>query len=177
MGVTTSTANAGATYTPIATQTLTSAQSSVTFSSIAANWTDLKIVAVGLHDGSGSSVNNWRMYYNGDNSSGLYSNTLLYGTGSAAGSGRDSNGNFMYLGLVGQTSNTSQPITIFEIMSYANSSVNKTVLARGNSASDQVNAGAGLWRNTPAITSVTLYMTGQNIKAGSTFVLYGLRAA
>ena len=61
-----------ATYTPIATTTLGSAQSSYTFSSISSAYTDLILIYNGTVTATGKDV---RFYYNGDNSSGLYSFT------------------------------------------------------------------------------------------------------
>ena len=148
------------TNTMVAIQTITaSSQSTVSFTSIPSTYTDLRIVAVGTSSTSGSSVNNWRMTFNGDSISGLYSDTHLYGNGSSAASSRDTGGNFMYLGYVGQTSNTAQPISTFDIMNYANSTTYKTVLARGSAASDNVGAMVGLWRNTNAINRVDLFLS------------------
>ena len=165
-----------ASNTYVALQTVTaSAASTVSFTSIPATYTDLRIVAVGTSTTAGSSVNNWRMTFNGDSTSGLYSNTALYGNGSAAASARDSNGNYMYLGLVGQTSNTAQPVSTFDIMNYANSTTNKTVIARGSAASDSTYASVGLWRNTASINRVDLFMSGATVTG--TFTLYGIAAA
>ena len=163
-----------ATYTPIATTTA-SGSSAVSFTSIPSTYTDLHIVAVGTSSTAGSSVNYWRMTFNGDSSSGLYSDTYLYGNGSSAASSRDTGGNVMYLGYVGQTSNTAQPISTFDIMNYANSTTYKTVLARGSAASDSVGAMVGLWRNTNAINRVDLFMSSATVSG--TFTLYGILAA
>ena len=160
----------------VAIQTITaSSQSAVSFTSIPSTYTDLHIVAVGTSSTAGSSVNYWRMTFNGDSSSGLYSDTYLYGNGSSAASSRDTGGNFMYLGYVGQTSNTAQPISTFDIMNYANSTTYKTVLARGSAASDNVGAMVGLWRNTNAINRVDLFMSSATVSG--TFTLYGIANA
>jgi len=164
------------TNTMVAIQTITaSSQSAVSFTSIPSTYTDLHIVAVGTSSTAGSSVNYWRMTFNGDSSSGLYSDTYLYGNGSSAASSRDTGGNFMYLGYVGQTSNTAQPISTFDIMNYANSTTYKTVLARGSAASDNVGAMVGLWRNTNAINRVDLFMSSATVSG--TFTLYGIANA
>lgn len=163
-----------ATNTYVALQTVTaSSASTVSFTSIPSTYTDLRIVAVGISSTTGSSVNNWRMTFNGDSTSGLYSNTALYGNGSTASSNRDSNGNFMYLGLVGQASNTAQPVSTFDIMNYSNNTTNKTVLSRGSSASDSTYAMVGLWRNTAVINRVDLFMSGATVTG--TFTIYGIK--
>ena len=54
---------------------------------------------------------------------------------------------------------------------------NKTFLARGNDANDATVVFAGLWRNTNAISSITLTGSAVNLSSGSTFTLYGIKAA
>lgn len=169
---------ATSTDVPIYTTTLSTAAASVTIPlTDYQQYKNLKIVATANHDGTGSGVNQWRMQFNGDSTSGLYSDINIYGNGSTAGSNRDSNQNFIYCGLVGQTSMTYSPVSRFHIMNYSNSSMHKTVLVRGDAAGQAVYQTAGLWRNTSAVTSVTLFMTGQNLKAGSTISVYGIGSA
>jgi len=62
-------------------------------------------------------------------------------------------------------------------MNYANSTTNKTVLSRGNNTGNHTIAYVGLWRSTAAITSMLLGTTGSTWMAGSTFTLYGIKAA
>lgn len=159
---------------PLYTTTLASPASSVVISVPSQAYTNLKLVVTGSHDGVGSSINQWRMQFNGDSTSGLYSDTNLYGNGTNALSNRDSNQNIIYCGLIGQNSTAYNPVSTFMIMNYSDSTKNKTVVARGSAANDAVYATTGLWRNNAAITTITLFMTGQNIKAGSTFSLYGI---
>ena len=71
------------TYTPITSNTLTSATASVTFSSISGTYTDLVLVVSAQ---SASTNVDLAMRFNSDSGTN-YSNTRLYGTGSAAGSG------------------------------------------------------------------------------------------
>jgi hypothetical protein len=63
-------------------------------------------------------------------------------------------------------------------MSYANTNVFKTALIAGGLGSTEVNRHVGLWRSTSAVTSVGLLLNGSgNFKTGSTFSLYGIKAA
>ena len=63
-------------------------------------------------------------------------------------------------------------------MSYSNTSTNKSVLVRYGSASQGTMAQIGLWRNTVAITSLEITTDGgQTFNTGSTFTLYGIKAA
>ena len=62
------------------------------------------------------------------------------------------------------------------IMNYTNTAIFKPVVGRYD-YSGQVETHAGLWRNTAAITSVSMVSLGQAFVTGSTFTLYGIKAA
>ena len=81
------------TYEPIATTTLGTSASSVTFSTIPGTYTDLVLVVAG----TSAATNGNEMQFNGDTGNN-YSFTLLYGTGSAAVSSRNSNISLLMLG-------------------------------------------------------------------------------
>ena len=170
---------AGSTYTPIATTTLGSAAASYTFSSIPSTYTDLVLIA-----NFGTSVNtNVYGRFNGDGAStGLYSDTNLYGNGTSATSSRDSNNNHFYLGpnMNASTTNVSTN-SVTNLMNYANTSVYKTIIARTNSPAatsySGTEANVFLYRSTSAITSMTLYAGSGNLVAGCSFTLYGIAAA
>jgi hypothetical protein len=70
-------------------------------------------------------------------------------------------------------------MVLLQFMNYSNATTYKTVLSRSNvAASASVSANVGLWRNTAAITSIKLYVyPSYNFVAGSTFTLYGIKAA
>ena len=163
---------AGATYTPIATTTLGSAAASYTFSSIPSTYTDL-IVTVTAINATGVSVLGIR--FNSDSASN-YSWTRLYGDGTSAVSDRSTS---QIQGNIGATSNTTQTINIAQIMNYANTTIYKTVIARGNNAAGATSAIVSLWKATPAaINSLTVVdVNGYNFSVGSTFTLYGIASA
>lgn len=157
------------TYEPIATTTLGSAVTSVTLSSIPSTYTDLILVV----NHTTSTGVGWFMRYNGDTGSN-YSYTYVGGNGSAAESYRDQNLTYTRVG----NSYTTIGNTIIQIQNYSNTTTNKTHLSRTNSSSAFVAAMVGLWRNTAAINSVTLLTgTTDTFSAGSTFTLYGIKAA
>lgn len=164
------------TYTPIATQTFSSADVSVTFSSIPSTYTDLRIVVAGVTSAAGRTV---QIRFNGDSTSGLYSMTELWGTGSTAGSNRRTGQNQIETSYQQVNfSDTNQANALIDVMNYNNSTTFKTLLARVNSASASFPgtvASVGLWRNTNAVTSITVI--GNNFNAGSTVSLYGILAA
>ena len=163
-----------ATYEPIATTTLGSAASSITFSSIPATYTDLRVVFVATTSSTSGQV---LIRYNGTTTT-LYSNTNLYGTGSAAGSNRNANINTIDW-MQGTFSTTLPQMVTLDIFSYAGST-NKTTLATYNgdkNGSGYVQNSVFLYRNTAAIDTILLYANTGNFNTGTTATLYGIKAA
>ena len=164
------------TYEPIATTTLGSNQTSVTISSIPATYTDLVLIINAKND----TLTNTEIRFNGDSASN-YSNTALSGDGSSASSSRESNNTSISIDNVAyMTTGDFSYSNIIQIFNYANTTTFKTLLARANSAANGVDAIVGLWRKTPeAITSLTILTTTgtRNFITGSTFTLYGIKAA
>ena len=66
---------------------------------------------------------------------------------------------------------------IANIQNYSSTSMNKTVINRGSRASGGVDAITGLWRNTAAITSITVFGSDGDLNIGTTLTLYGIAAA
>ena len=166
------------TYTPIATNTLSSAAASVTFSSISSAYTDLVVVASILP--SSTSFYTPSLQFNSDTGSN-YSGTWIYGQGSSAVSSRNSSQTQMALDNYAATPAVGYPMTvIFNVFNYANTTTYKTVLSRGNdvfSSAGETSATVGLWRSTAAVTSITVKGNGANFEVGSTFTLYGILKA
>ena len=164
------------TMTPIATQTLTAAAASVTFSSIPQGYTD--IVMVGSLQGSRATYGaDLHTRYNGDSGSN-YSYTYMTGNGSAASSNRYANQTEINNGgTIGANGTSEFSVNTIRIMNYSNTTTYKTSISTNAHASQQVQTFVGLWRNTAAITSITFTGNGYNYNAGSTFTLYGIKAA
>lgn len=167
-----------ATYEPIASTTLGSAAGSITFSSIPGTYTDLLLVGKIVRGNTSNGVLTGQV--NGETSGTNYSSTWLTGSGSAAASGRDSNTSRWIWSAVNSPSDTPG-VLIAHFLSYANTNVYKTVLARFDVASGTypgVNQAVSLWRSTAAITSVTVSnVAGSSLGAGTVISLYGLAAA
>lgn len=157
------------TYEPIATYTIPSTTSSYTFSSIPSTYTDLVLVTSIQR----TSAGNTRVRFNGDTATN-YSTTWMEGNGSAASSSRSSNQTFLTLDYSNSTSNWVSSIA--NVMNYANTTTYKTMINRTGDAGVVVLAYAQLWRSTAAITSLTL-ISDTNFATGSTFTLYGIKAA
>jgi hypothetical protein len=159
------------TYEKIATTTLGSAISTVNFNSITASYTDL-IFVWNIKQDSDSSL---YMRFNGDTNSN-YSTTGLFGDGTSATSQRlsnNSNGIWFRSELI--SGSNFNPI-IYQFNNYSNTNVFKTVISRANNAAEMVGATVGLWRSTSAINSIEIWQ-GTEFSAGSTFTLYGIKAA
>jgi len=157
------------TYEPIATTTLGSAAADVSFTSITGTYTDLVLVAITQIGSSGDYLG---VQFNSDTGSN-YSRTRLSGNGTAASSERDTS--VVRLNFYAQpTSNFA--VNVLNIMNYSNTTTFKTVLARTDQAALSTNAYVGLYRSTSAITSIKLIGPG-NFSTGSTFTLYGIKAA
>ena len=73
-------------------------------------------------------------------------------------------------------STTSVGTAIINVQNYSNSTTYKTTLSRHST--QFAGAFVGTWRNTAAITSITIINLGAGgFASGSTFTLYGITAA
>ena len=161
------------TMTPIATTTLGSANSTITFSSISASYTDLVLV---INAFATSSTDYIQIRINSDTGTN-YSNTAVYGDGTSALSSRVSNQTFGYLSWT-QNIAANGRIVIASFQNYSNTTTYKTWLNRSSDAAYGTDAIVGLWRSTSAITTLEIKRTsGGNFNSGSTFTLYGIKAA
>jgi hypothetical protein len=164
-----------ATYKPLQSLVLTAAPSSVTFSGIDQGYTDLVLVCNFGEEPTNASYGLY-LQFNGDTGTN-YSSTNLLGNGTTASSSRASTASFFRISGYGTgTANTLTNIAIANIMDYANSTTHKTTISRSSIASLQAGASVGLWRSTSAITSITITAESQNLSAGSTFDLYGIKS-
>jgi hypothetical protein len=166
-----------ATYEPIATTTLGSTTNTITFSSIPATYTDLRIVSVGTMTAGFDAV----LRLNG-NSSTVYSGTFLRSNGSAASSTRITTGSSgIYYLNAGGFSDTIPFLTEIDIFSYTSGSIYKSFLTKLsgdlNGSGWLVNS-VGLYSSTTTITSVSLIASSSAVwSVGTTATLYGIKAA
>jgi hypothetical protein len=167
---------AGATYEPIATQTLVSAASTITFSSISATYTDLVLVTRIFANTGGLNDYTSLMQINGDTASN-YSTVKLAGNGTNAVSTVSTNANHARINTAGYLSTTIPQNSIINIMNYANTTTYKSILVRSNQVDTEVNTTTSMWRSTSAVTSLRFFIEAGNMGIGSTFTLYGIKAA
>lgn len=137
----------------------------------------LNLILVSVPIASSGSTTYVALQFNGDTGTN-YSETYMTGNGSAATSARDTSVNATYVYNSGAPTTTGLNV-ITHIQNYSNSTTNKTLLTRSNNSAAFVNAYVGLWRNTAAITSIVIAPVGGSgtYAAGSTFTLYGIKAA
>ena len=160
------------TYERIAAATLSTASSLITFSSIPTTYTDLKVV----FDATSANGTYPTFRFNSD-STGSYSMTYIYSSGSSASYGILGNQSEIYP-LQGLSSAVPTVVTldIFNYRSGTNKSMWIDIVGDGYKP-----VGPGLWRNTSVINRIditALYGSSPNtFAAGTVASLYGIAAA
>ena len=162
------------TYEPIATVNGTGSSNTISFTSVPATYTDLVMVFEGAAASGGTAGLSFTI--NGNTSGNLYSDTRIQGNGSTTSLSRNSSTN---LGNFGYISSSNRSMSILNIMNYSNTTTFKTLISRSNTldASDgRVGSYVALFRDTAAVNRVDITAT-PNFATGSTFTLYGIKAA
>ena len=149
----------------LATITLGSAASSVTFGSIPATYRDLRLIMTLART---TGTDDTLVQINGDTGANYY-RVNMYGTGSSTGSGSSADTGAVAVNY-GDTS--AQMITL-DLMDYSAVDKHKSGLVRSSSGS-LVLAYAVRWASTSAITSLVVSVRGASIAAGSVLSLYGV---
>jgi len=161
------------TYTPISTVKIdNSSTTTLDFTSIPQTYTDLVLVcSYGLTAGD--------LYLRINNDTANYSDTELYGNGTAANSTRLSNRSGYYLSDQGITKPGPATVSTVHFNNYSNTTTYKNVLWRSDDVGVSTEAHIGLWRSTAAITSINCIIINVSgvITPGSQFTLYGIKAA
>ena len=164
------------TYTLISSNVLSSSAASVTFSAIPSTYTDL-VVRFSARNSAAGTIGDCWVRFNAATTN--YSDTEIYGTGSAAGSGRSAS-SWLWMGDITAAGNTANSFASSElyIPNYAGAN-NKVASAftalETNATAARINAVAQLWSNTAAITSIGFFPNTTNFDAGSSFYLYGIK--
>lgn len=162
------------TYEPIATTTLNSNVSDITFSSIPNTYTDLKLVIVPLTQYQGNYI--WLRF--NDDSGTNYARNFQYGAGTSVGGAVGTADAQLRLNFVTPSVGTPSLCTA-EVFSYAGST-HKSILyssADDNNGSGYIVRGVGLWKSTSAITKMVITTDGGTLNSGTVATLYGIKAA
>jgi hypothetical protein len=151
--------------------------SSVTFSGIPqTGYTDL-VIKASVRSDKASTFADLTVKFNGSASS--YTNRLIYGEATSAGSYLNNYANQGYITTMNAASSTSSTFTSTEIYipnytSANNKSFSDDGVTENNATSSYAILNAGLWSNTAAITSIELLTPSGNFVANTTFYLYGV---
>jgi hypothetical protein len=176
-------AGGGASYESIATVNGTGSSSTIVFNSIPGTYTHLQLRGISRSTTATTTLFDLEIRLNADGGNN-YSRHMLYGTGAAvAATGAASQntvevsrqsvpGNSVTSGIMG--------VTIVDIHDYASTTKNKTVRSIGGSDTNgggSISLASGVWMNTNAVTSITIYGTGSaaNFTSTTTFSLYGIK--
>jgi len=161
-------------YESIATTTLGSASSSVTFSSIASTYSHLQIRVLAKSNSSQSQLD-----LTINSSATGYAYHSLFGNGSTAGAEGSGSMTKIPAGSVAPSSATSTfSAFVIDILDYANTNKNKTIrtlMGFDTNGAGSMYLNSGLWANTDAISSITLTCRDFSFPQYSSFALYGIK--
>jgi hypothetical protein len=157
-------------FESIATITLSSANSTVEFTSIPATFKHLQIRIMSPSGSYGT------LRFNNDTTASNYYYHSLFGGGISAGAANSANN--AYLPVPGSWSSPYAGVT--DILDYTNTSKYKTI--RSLEGTDSNGGGAiyfvsNLWKDTSTITSIKLIAQSANFGQYSSFALYGIKGA
>lgn len=157
-------------YDALATVTLSSTASTVTFSGIPTGYKHLQI----RYSLTAAAPADTTIRFNGDTGSN-YSSHLLRGSGTAAQAFSYTSQSAAYVQFnIGY--NTS--VAVIDVLDYGNSNKNKTIRSLAgfdNNGNGNIDLWSGAWYNTNAITSLVLTAVTTTFSVNSTFALYGVK--
>lgn len=161
------------TYDSIASTTLASTSTTITFSSISSSYTDLVLVIAATNTGGNADL---FMRLNNDTGTN-YSYNWFSGTGSSATSGRVGTTANVRMGYYALPQSTFQYNSITHILSYTDTNSYTTWMTRANAASAGADMLSGTWRNDSAVNRIDIIANTGAFGVGSTFSLYGILTA
>jgi len=161
-------------YELIATEILTTSESSVTFSNLgdySATYKHLQVRATHLWTASGAG--DLLMRLNGDTGSN-YNNHALVGNGSSVFSIAGTNTTSMRIGFIASGEFGSSVTDILDAYSSTKNKTSRTLVGALGGV-NEIQLASGAFRNTASITSLTILPVSSSIAAGSRFSLYGIK--
>lgn len=168
-----------ATYEPIATNTLSSSVTSVTFSSIPQTYDNLRLI---VNAKAAASAVNAVIYINGDTAAN-YARTTYGTNGTALFGQRAQTTNFIQITIFNAIESTQVAYRAADFFNYTSTLIAKPVLTQeyspiNSSAAGSILKGAQVWNSTAAITQLQISTASANAFAvGSVFTLFGIKAA
>jgi len=159
------------TYTPLATVTLGSSASSVTFSNIPATYRDLVLVSNSrLSSGAG------QLFYRFNSDVGSnYSFVWMSGNGSSTNSASITTSLIFTSNNINDSTDNWSTYTL-NLLDYSATDKHKTALLKSDNSAISAIRNASRWANTSAINNITVNTSGGTFVSGSNFSLYGVIA-
>jgi hypothetical protein len=162
-------------YDSLATVTLSTTASSITFTGIPSDYKHLQIRAIQATTTTDDDI---ECRFNSDTGSN-YSVHRLRGNGSAASADGYANVTQFEVGRSPSAASTFGPL-VFDILDYANTNKYKTgrsLFGSDGNGSGWIMLSSGNWRNTAAITTIQLRPSagGNTFTANSSFALFGVK--
>jgi hypothetical protein len=164
---------AGVTYEKIATTTLSSTASDITFSSISGTYTD---IVLSLYHSSSATTGLIYLELNSDSTNNNYSNVRMIADSGGNSSDISASANNVNQRFI-SWGRTERAITIVHFNNYSNTTATKTLLIRNSNVSGQVTLASVLWRNNNAITQIKIINQSSTFTTGTIATLYGIKAA
>jgi hypothetical protein len=173
-------------FTSIATVTAAGGEASLTFSSIPGTYTDLQVRGLAKETAVNTNAYGGLVRFNSDTTSANYFSHQLYGNGasSALAQGNSGSADVVLIGSsLGNISTTNMfGASIIDVADYTSTSKYKTVKAMSGTTINTttgfyINLTSGVWMSTSAVTSITMVSDSGGYAAGTTFALYGIKAA
>ena len=170
------------TYKTIATTTVGSGgATNIEFTSIPGTYTDLLIKGSTRLNGGDTGIQ-LVLRFNGNTQN--YSRRLIYGNGAAAESFSGSSETYLRIAFAEESTRTANTFNNFELYipnytSSNNKSTSSDSVTENNATTAYASLHAGLWSNTSAITSISIFDisgTQANFVQHSTATLYGIKA-
>lgn len=151
--------------TALATHTLSTNSTGVTFGSIPSSYKDLVVTV----SGACTSTDNVGLQFNGSNSG--YQHIYIYGGPAKGATTATSRGQVQLNDYTFW--NTPESSAVATIFDYADTSKNKFTLVQNNQPSAVTERLGSMWANTSAITSVRVFAV-TNFAAGTTISIFGI---
>jgi len=172
-------------YEAIAATTLSSAQQTITFSSIPSTYEHLQLRCFTRLDIAASVSAAFCIRFNNDSGTNYVEHRMIGDGSTASGTGSTSpGGTSIQFGIVtGATANANVfGVTICDILDYASTNKYKTIRAitgNDNNGSGQTAETSGAWLSTSAINRIDVGRLVSTITmvAGTVIALYGLKSA
>jgi hypothetical protein len=167
---------AGPTYEPIQTYTLSSAASSIDFTSIPATYTDLVVIVQ-----YATSLSNYNLFIRCNGISTTVYSVLDISNITAAET--DNTNQILIARQQGAGTTMNNPgFAIVNIFNYTNTSIHKQISyqngAQTSSGNAQTGFGVAVYKQTTAVTQVNLSSnSGVTLSTGTRATLYGIKAA